>query len=96
LQDITDKYHRRLLIDESDRKQKYFSVPRQEIVAENYDLSLSRYKEDVFEEIRYEKPEAILQKLLVSEVGEDFDIEALRQIQGGIVKELLALKGMVG
>jgi type I restriction enzyme M protein len=80
----------------TNRTQKYFSVPRQEIVDENYDLSLSRYKEDVFEEIHYEKPEVILQKLLVSEVGEGFDVETLDRIQGGIVKELLELKEMVG
>ena len=71
-------------------------MPRQEIVDEKYDLSLSRYKEDVFEEIEYEKPAVILHKLLVSEVGESFDEEALAKIQGGIVKELLELKGMVG
>lgn len=96
LQDITEKYHSQLSADKSDRKQKYFTVPRQEIVTENYDLSLSRYKEDVFEEIHYEKPEVILRKLLVSEVGEDFDVEALGRIQGGIVRELLELKGLVG
>ena len=71
-------------------------MPRQEIVDEKYDLSLSRYKEEVFEEIDYEKPAVILQKLLESEVGKDFDEEALGGIQGGIVKELLELKGMVG
>ena len=80
----------------TERTGKYFSVPRQEIVDENYDLSLSRYKEDVFEEIHYEKPDVILQKLLVSEVGEDLDFAVLGNIQGGIVKELLALKGMIG
>lgn len=96
LQDIVAKYHSRQAEQTSDRTQRYFTVPREEIVAENYDLSLSRYKEDVFEEIRYEKPEVILQKLLVSEVGEDFDVQALGKIQGGIVKELMALKEMVG
>ena len=79
----------------NDRTQQCFSVPRQEIVDENYDLSLSRYKEDVFAEIHYEKPDVILQRLLVSELGEDFDMQELGKIQGGIVKELLALKGMM-
>ena len=78
-----------------DRSQKCFSVPRQEIITENYDLSLSRYKEDVFEEIHYEKPEVILKKLLVSEVGEDFDLQALGKIQGGIIGELLELKKLM-
>jgi len=96
LQDIVAKFKKRDPQKDTDRTQKYFIVPRQEIVDEKYDLSLSRYKEDVYEEIEYEKPGVILQKLLVSEVGEGFDGQALAQIQGGIVKELLALKGMVG
>ncbi|MGZ8172613.1 type I restriction-modification system subunit M [Methylobacter sp.] len=96
LQDIVEQYHNRNPEQEFDRTQKFFSVPRQEIFAENYDLSLSRYKEDVFEEIHYEKPYVILEKLLISEVGKDFDVQALGQIQGGIVKELLELRGMVG
>ncbi|MDO9047893.1 MAG: N-6 DNA methylase [Methylobacter sp.] len=96
LQDIVEKYHNRNPAQESERTQKYFSVPRKEIVAENYDLSLSRYKKDVFEEMLYEKSDVILQRLLVSEVGENADMSALGKIQGGIVKELLELKGMVG
>ncbi len=96
LQDIVGLYRNRQLEQATDRTKKYFTVSRQEIVDENYDLSLSRYREDVFEEIHYEKPDVILQKLLVSEVGEDFDLQALSKIQGGIVKELLELREMVG
>ena len=96
LQDIAEKFQQRDVEQGADRKQKYFSVPRQEIVDENYDLSFSRYKEDVFEEIEYEKPDVILRKLIVSEVGKDLDDKALEKISGGIVKELLELKGMVG
>jgi len=95
LQDIVEKFKKRSPKKDTDRKKKCFVVPRQEIVDEKYDLSLSRYKEDVFEEIEYEKPGVILEKLLVSEVGEKFDEKALDKIQGGIVKELLELKGMV-
>ena len=95
LQDIVEKYHRRLSASDSDLTQKYFSVARAEIVAENYDLSLSRYKQEVFEEICYEKPAAILQQLLISEVGENADFAVLNHIDGGIVGELLALRGMI-
>jgi type I restriction enzyme M protein len=38
-------------------------VPKAEIVEEGYDLSLSRYKEDVFKEVEYEKPKDIFQTL---------------------------------
>ena len=96
LQDIVEKYKKRNKRKYSDRTQKYFVVPRQEIVDEKYDLSLNRYKEDVFEELEYEKPAVILHKLLESEVGKDFDEKTFGKIQGGIVKELLELKRMVG
>ena len=36
---------------------------KHEIIDNGYDLSLSKYKEDVYEEIKYEKPKLILEKL---------------------------------
>jgi len=63
LQDITTQYKARDQRRDSDRKNKYFFVPKAEIVAENYDLSMSKYKEDVFEEVVYEKPAVILARL---------------------------------
>ena len=72
-------------------------VPRNEIVDEknNYDLSLSRYKTDVFEEVHYDAPGVILDRLIQAEVG-DVDDSDLVNVQSGIVRELLELKGMVG
>jgi type I restriction enzyme M protein len=71
-------------------------VPRIEIEGEGgYDLSLSRYKTDVFEEVVYESPSVILDKLIAGEVGE-IDEAELANIQSGIVRELLELKGMIG
>lgn len=65
LPDIVQRYkERRSLIEvEGDRKQKYFMVPKKEIVANNYDLNLSSYKEEVYEEVSYEKPNVIFGKL---------------------------------
>ncbi|WXG56087.1 MAG: N-6 DNA methylase [Candidatus Sedimenticola sp. (ex Thyasira tokunagai)] len=93
LQDIVEKFHQRNPEKETDCTQRHFAVPRQEMVDEKYDLSFSRYKEEVFEEIEYERPEVILQKLIASEVGEDVDEKILAELNGGIVKELLELKG---
>lgn len=96
LQDIVEKYNIRDTEKESDRKNpKGFFVPYQEIVDEKYDLSPSRYKEMVFEEIAYENPSVILDRLIASEIGE-MDAKDLVQIKSGIVRELLELKGMVG
>lgn len=64
IQDILIKYKSAKPDSENVRKLKHFTVPKKEIKAEKYDLSFSRYKEEVFEEIEYEKPEFILEKLL--------------------------------
>ncbi|TLS66183.1 SAM-dependent DNA methyltransferase [Mariprofundus erugo] len=95
LQDIVAKYHARSAEADTDRTAQYFMVPRADIEAEGFDLSLSRYKEDVFEEIEYEAPGVILERLLKAEVG-DSDAGALAGMQGGIVKELLELREMIG
>lgn len=96
-QDIIGRYHARDAATDTDRTAKCFMVPRSEIADEknNYDLSLSRYKQDVFEEVRYDAPGVILDRLIQAEVG-DADEAELAKVQSGIVRELLELKGMVG
>lgn len=66
LQDIVTKYHARNPEADTDRTQKCFIVPRTEIASDEnkYDLSLSRYKEDVYEEVVYDKPADILKRLI--------------------------------
>ncbi|MDT8989264.1 class I SAM-dependent DNA methyltransferase [Curvibacter sp. APW13] len=97
LQDIVAKYHARNPATDTDRTAKCFMVPRTEIADEknNFDLSLSRYKTDVFEEVHYDAPGVILDRLIQADVG-DVDEEDLAKVQSGIVRELLVLKGMVG
>jgi type I restriction enzyme M protein len=70
-------------------------VCRSSVEKEGYDLSLSRYKQDVFEETHYDLPGEILDRLIRAEVG-DVDEAELTKLQDGIVRELLELKGMVG
>lgn len=94
LQDIIQKYHSRDGASDTDRTAKCFMVPRIDIEAENYDLSLSRYKEEIFEEVQYEQPEAILERLIQAEVG-NVDKKVLNKVQSGILYELLELKGMI-
>lgn len=95
LQDIVSKYHARDAAKDTDRTAKCFSVPRSEIEAEGYDLSLSRYKTDVFDEVHYDAPSVILDRLIAAEVGDVSEAD-LARVQSGIVRELLELKGMVG
>ncbi|WP_319557972.1 type I restriction-modification system subunit M [Thiomicrorhabdus sp.] len=91
LQDIIEKYHARDVGKDTDRTAKYFMVPRSEIEVG----SLSSYKEDVFEEVHYDAPGVILDRLIQAEVG-DIEDAKLANVQGGIVRELLVLKRMVG
>ncbi len=97
LQDIIARYHARDAATDTDRTAKCFSVTRSEIAdaKNNYDLSLSRYKIDVFEEVHYDAPGVILDQLIQAEVG-DVDEAELDKVRSGIVRELLELKGMVG
>jgi type I restriction enzyme M protein len=95
LQDIVARYHNRYAATDIGRTSRNFMVPRAEIEAENYDLSLSRYKEDVFEEVHYDSPGEILDRLIQAEVG-NVDEDNLAVVKSGIVRELLELKGMVG
>ncbi len=97
LQDIIAKYRARNPAADTDRTAKCFMVPRTEIAEEknNYDLSLSRYKTDVFEEVHYDAPAVILDRLLQAEVGDVDEVE-LAKVQSGILRELFELRGMVG
>lgn len=95
LQDIIAKYHARNAETDTDRTAQCFMVPRADIEAEGYDLSLSRYKEEVFEEIEYEAPAVILDRLIQAEVGE-LEASELDKVQSGIIRELLELKEMIG
>jgi type I restriction enzyme M protein len=64
LPDIIKQYNNRSRLNHSlDRKEKFFFIPKVEIVENDYDLSLSKYKEEVYEEIVYEKPNVIIEKL---------------------------------
>lgn len=80
--DIIEQFRQRREADPTDRKAKCFFVPVEEIQTNNYDLSISRYKEIEYEEVEYEPPEVIIGK-----------IEALeKEIQDNL-SELKALLG---
>ncbi|MFT4803683.1 MAG: type I restriction enzyme M protein [Psychroserpens sp.] len=86
LQDIVKQFHNPFNPNKNDRtgKFKFFYVSKSEIIAEGYDLSHNKYKEEIFEEIVYEKPNVILEKL----IGKD-------GIEHQIVKGLNELKELI-
>jgi len=64
----------------ADRKVKAFFVPYDEIAEKGYDLSISHYKEIEDEEVRYDKPIVILDKIEAIEKGVTADIKKLREM----------------
>lgn len=80
--DIIARYHAR--DQETDRKRtdQSFLVPKAEIVDNDYDLSINRYKEIVYEEVVYDPPKVIIER-----------IKDLEQERFEVLEEL---KGMLG
>ena len=75
--DIIQRFHNRDKETKRKRTDKSFMVPVKEIRDNKYDLSINRYKEVVYEEKTYEKPEVI--------IGQ---IEALDKERAGLLKQL--------
>ena len=76
--DIITQFNKRHKVPFDDRKANCFFIPVDEIKQNNYDLSISKYKEIEYEEIEYEKPEVIKQKILELE---DKIIKTLEEIK---------------
>ena len=76
--DIIERFSN--LENEKDRKRtdKSFFVPKQEIVDNDYDLSINKYKEIVYEKVEYEEPKVILEKL--EELSKSID-EKLKELK---------------
>jgi type I restriction enzyme M protein len=62
LQNIITEYKNRAT-NSNDRSSNIFMVSKKEIVENNYDLSHSSYKEEVYEEVAYDDPKDILETL---------------------------------
>jgi type I restriction enzyme M protein len=80
LPDVRERWVKRNPTKDSDRKGKAFFVPKKDIVEKGYDLSLSRYKEVVHEEVKYDPPKTILKrlKMLEAEIASDLqELEAM-------------------
>ncbi len=63
-----------------DRKGKCFYVPFEEIKENNFDLSISRYKEIEYEEIEYDPPEVIIEKIEGIEKQILVNLDELREL----------------
>lgn len=80
IEDIVKRYEN--LEEEKDRKrtEKSFFVSKEEIVENDYDLSINKYKEIVYEEVVYEKPEVIIAKIKELEKEIVLNLEELEKM----------------
>ena len=80
IEDIVKRYEN--LEEEKDRKrtEKSFFVSKKEIVENDYDLSINKYKEIVYEEVVYEKPEVIIAKIKELEKEIVLNLEELEKM----------------
>jgi type I restriction enzyme M protein len=62
--DIIEKFKKKDKEKYEDRGAKCFFVPFAEIKEKGYDLSISKYKKIKYDEVKYEKPEVIKNKIL--------------------------------
>lgn len=63
IEDIIARFHRLENEEERERTEKSFLVPVEEIRENEYDLSINRYKEIVYDEVEYEEPIVLIEKI---------------------------------
>lgn len=82
LPDVLSKWSEKDASIESDRTAKHFFVPKADIKAQGYDLSINSYKEIVYEEEEYEAPTVILAKLRALEADILAGMDELEEMLG--------------
>lgn len=80
--DIINRFNNLEAETERARTEQSFFVPVDEIIANEYDLSINKYKEVVYEQVEYESTEVIIGKI--------------EQIEAEIQKEFSELKNLLG
>lgn len=82
LPDLVAKWKNRSKNQLTDRREKAFWVPVSDIVANNFDLSFSRYRETEHEEVQYDPPKEILGRLKKLEADIQSDLNELEALLG--------------
>ena len=84
--DIINRFNNRDSEEEQNRArtEKSFFVPKEEIVENDYDLSINKYKEIVIEKKEYENPKVILKRVIEME---DEIQQKLKRIGGHLMSE---------
>ena len=82
LPDIVARYHNRAAETDRKRTEQSFFVPKAEIVTQDYDLSINRYKEIVYEQVDYDPPAAIIARIKALEQERFEGLEELENMLG--------------
>ena len=83
LPDILARWHQRTKRErDRPRTAQSFCVPKADIAAQDYDLSLNRYEEVVHDEVKHRKPKEILAELVKTEADIQREIKALENLLG--------------
>jgi 3D domain protein len=80
IDDIINRFSNLENENERKRTEKSFFVSKEEIVENDYDLSINKYKEIEYEEIVYEKPEVIIGKIKELEKEITLGLEELEKL----------------
>lgn len=78
--DIIARFKARESENPIDRKKKCFFVPVKEIIENGYDLSISKYKEIEYEEVKYDPPNVIIDRIEGTEKEIEKDLKELRDM----------------
>ena len=77
LPDILQRWQNREAEADRKRTDQSFLVPKADIVANGYDLSINRYKEVIHEQVQYDPPKTIIARLKALEAEITQDLEEL-------------------
>ena len=77
LPDILQRWQKREAEANRKRTDQSFLVPKADIVANGYDLSINRYKEVIHEQVQYDPPKTIIARLKALEAEITQDLEEL-------------------
>lgn len=78
--DIIERFHNREKESERARTDKSFFVPKQEIVDNEYDLSINKYKKTEYTAVEYPPTEEIMKKLFELEEQIGGELQALKEM----------------
>ena len=80
IEDIISRYHHLDAEAKRSRTDKSFLMPVDDIRANNYDLSINRYKEVIHEEKHYEKPSVIIERIKDLDQARQQNLAELEQL----------------